>query len=66
MLRTTWHLAHFFLRFFYPMMYFIHASIRACLFAKGEGYRMRMRTGQLSTKMDDAQDPHSPTLHTSH
>ena len=27
---------------------------------------MRMRTGQLPTKIDDAQDPHSPTLCTSH
>ena len=52
--------------FFHPMMYFIHASTRVCLFAEGEGYHMRMRTGQLPTKMDDAQDPHSPTLHTSH
>ena len=56
----------FFFTFFHPMMYFVHASMRACLFAEGEGYRMRMRTGQLPTKMDDAQDPHSPTLCTSH
>ena len=56
----------YFAFFFTPMMYFIHASMRACLFAEGEGYRMRMRTGQLPTKMDDAQDPHSPTLRTSH
>ena len=56
----------FFTFYFHPMMYFVHASMRACLFAEGEGYRMRMRTGQLPTKMDDAQDPHSPTLHTSH
>ena len=49
-----------------PMMYFIHASMRACLFKEEEGYRMRMRTSQLPTKMDDAQDPHSPTLRTSH
>ena len=48
------------------MMYFIHPNMRACLFTEGEGYHMRMRTGQLPTKMDDAQDPNSPTLHTSH
>ena len=61
MLRTTQHLAHFFAFFFFhPMMYFVHASTRACLFAEGEGYRMRMRTGQLPTKMDDAQDPPFP------
>ena len=66
MLRTTRHLAHFFAFFFHPMMYFVHASMRACLFAEGEGYHMRMRTGQLPTKMDDAQDPHSSTLCTSH
>ena len=59
-------LAHFFVVFFHPMMYFVHASTRACLFEEGEGYCMRMRTGQLPTKMDDAQDPHSPTLRTSH
>ena len=47
-------------------MYFVHASTRACLFEEGEGYHMRMRTGQLPTKMDDTQDPHSPTLCTSH
>ena len=68
MLRTTqWTwltFLHFF--FFHPMMYFIHASTRACLFEEGEGYHMRMRTGQLPTKMDDAEDPHSPTLRTSH
>ena len=55
----------FFAFFFHPMMYLIHTSMRVCLFAEGEGYCMRMRTGQLPTKMDDAQDPHSPTLHTS-
>ena len=60
-------LAHFFSGFFFhPMMYFIHASMRACLSEEGEGYRMRMRTGQLPTKSDNAQDPHSPTLCTSH
>ena len=57
------HFSHF---FFHPMMYFIHDDMRACLFTEGEGYHMRMRTGQLPTKMDDAQDPHSPTLCTSH
>ena len=57
------HFLRFF--FFHPMMYFVHANMRACLFTEGEGYRMRMRTGQLPTKMDDAQDPHSPTLCTS-
>ena len=57
------HFSHF---FFHPMMYFIHADMRACLFTEGEGYCMRMRTGQLPTKMDDAQDPHTPTLHTLH
>ena len=60
-------LAHFFALFlFHPMIYFVHASTRACLFEEGEGYHMRMRTGQLPTKMDNTQDPHSPTLHTSH
>ena len=59
-------LAHFFAFFFHPMTYSVHSSTRACLFEEGEGYGMRMRTGQLPTKMDDAQDPHSPTLHTSH
>ena len=59
-------LAHFFAFVFHPMMYFVHASMRACLFEEEEGYRLRMRTGQLPTKMDDAQDPHSPTLCTSH
>ena len=57
------HFSHF---FFHPMMYFIHANTRACLFTQGEGYHKRMRTGQLPTKMDNAQDPHSPTLCTSH
>ena len=52
--------------FFHPMMYFVHTSMRVCLFAEGEGNQMRMRTGQLPTKMDNAQDPHSPTLCTSH
>ena len=67
MLRTTLHLAQFFTFFFlHPMMYFVHASMRACFFTEGEGYHMRMRTGHLPTKMDDAQDPHSPTLRTSH
>ena len=59
-------LTHFSRFFSQPKMYFIHASMRACLFEEGEGYRMRMRTGQLTTKMDDAQDPHSPTLRTWH
>ena len=59
-------LTHFFTFFFHPMMYFVHTGMRACLFTEGEGYHTRMRTGQLPTKMDDAQDPHSPTLHTSH
>ena len=40
------------------MMYFVHVDMRVCLFTEGEGYCMRMRTGQLPTKMDDAQDPH--------
>ena len=57
------HFSHFFSQ---PMMYFIHTDMRACLFTEGEGYHTRMRTGQLPTKMDDAQDPHSPTLSTSH
>ena len=51
--------------FFHPMMYFVHAIMRACLFAEGEGYHMRMRTGQLPTKMDDAQD-HIPPPYTHH
>ena len=59
-------LTHFLLFFFCPVMYFVHANMRVCLFTEGEGYRMRMRTGQLPTKMDDTQDPHSPTLCTSH
>ena len=62
--RQTWLI--FFHVFFHPMMYSVHASMRACLSAEGEGYRMRMRTGQLPKKLDDAQDPHSPTLRTSH
>ena len=48
------------------MMYFIHANLRVCFFTEGEGYHKRMRTGQLPTKMDEAQDPHSPTLCTLH
>ena len=41
-------------------MYFVHAGPRACLFTEWEGYCMRMKFGQLPTKMDDAQNPHSP------
>ena len=59
-------LIHFSGFFFHPKMYFVDADTRACLITEGEGYRKRMRTGQLPTKMDDAQDPHSPTLCTSH
>ena len=50
----------FFAFFFHPMMYFIHADMKACLFTEGEGYHKRMGTGQLPTKMDDAQDPPFP------
>ena len=59
-------LTHFSRFFFHPKMYFVHTDMRACLFTEGEGYCMRMRTGQLPTKMDNTQDPHSPTLRTSH
>ena len=59
-------LTHFLLFFFHPKMCFIHADTRASFFTEWEGYRKRLRTGQLPTKMDNAQDPHSPTLRTSH
>ena len=60
MLRTTRHLAHLFAFFFSP-----HDVLHTCQHEgmplyRGEGYHMRMRTGQLPTKMDDTQDPHSP------
>ena len=58
MLRTTWRTwLIFFTFFFLPMMYFIQASTRACLFEEGEGYHMRMRTGQLPTEMDAHKTP---------
>ena len=55
-------------RFFF---FSLHDVLRTCQhmgmpLCRGGGYHMRMRTGQLPTKMDDAQDPHSPTLHTLH
>ena len=53
----------FFAFFFHPMMYFVHANMRACLFTEGEGYHKRMRTGQLPTKMDDAQAPFPHPTH---
>ena len=30
-------LAHFFAFFFHPIMYFVQASMRACLFEEGRG-----------------------------
>ena len=61
MLRTTWHLAHFFAFFFSP-----HDVLHTCqhkgvpLYRGGGVPYMRMRTGQLPTKMDDTQDSPFP------
>ena len=41
-------------------LYAVCAGPRACLFGEGEGYHMRMRTGQLPTKMSDAKTPILP------
>ena len=64
MLRTTqWTRLIFRVFFFFSP----HDVLRTCQHEgvplyRGEGYHKRMRTGQFPTKMDNAQDPHSPHL----
>ena len=50
--------------FFHPMMYFVHASMRACLFAVGEG--LPYENEDWSATHKDGQHTRPPFPHPTH
>ena len=56
-------LTHF-SRFFHPMMYFIHANTRVCLFTEGEGYHTKNEDWSATHK--DGQSTRPPFPHPMH